>query len=336
MDLGNLPLLAKVKEYRRRAAEIKTYLDQHPDEWPRFQAEFSSSIDAILLDILNFEKENINGNEANVYRLKKLFERRFRKYFLHGESVRFAFEKSYGYPGDFQIVDMVYLNQPRTAGFERLFDNHFLELPVAIAVRNRKQDFKKIIQDFVRERQDRKLRIMDLASGPGRDIKELLEEEESSLFTKVHFDCYDCDGRALDYIRGLLNGNNLMNQVSLIQENAVRLALKKDIEKEIATRYDLIFSSGLFDYLDERVAVRLVKNLRRLLKPGGMMVISNATDKYSNRSAIWMEWVMDWNLIYRNEETFRKIFIEAKFLNKDTKLLHEKQKIWQYCLFGES
>ena len=329
MDLGNLPLLTKVKEYRKRAAEIKSYLDQHPDEWPRFQAEVSSSIDAILLDILNFERENIVGNEEQVYRLKKLFERRFRKYFLHGETVKWAFQKPYGYAGDCKIIDDVYCNQPNTTGFERLFDNHFLELGVAAAVRNRKQDFKKIIRDFVKNSHGRELRVMDLACGPGRDLKELLEEDKSMMFGEVYFDCYDADQRAVDYSKSLLNGSK---RIRFIHENAVRLALKKEIEKDIPVKYDLIYSSGLFDYLDDRVATRLVTNLRKLLQPQGLMAISNATDKYSNRSAFLMEWVMDWNLIYRSSEEFKKIFIQGGFSESDVKIIFEKQRIWQYCL----
>jgi SAM-dependent methyltransferase len=331
MDLGNLPLLAKVKEYRRRAAEIKTYLDQHPDEWPRFQAEVSSSIDAILLDILNFERENINGNEANVYRLKKLFERRFRKYFLHGWITTWSFQKPYGYAGDFKITDSLYQNQATTVGFERLFDNHFLELSVATAVRNRKDDFKKIIRDFVKNKRSdpSQLRIMNLACGPGRDIKELLEEDREGLFSRVTFDCYDADDNALVYSKGLLNGSG---RVNFFHENAVRLALKKRIETEFSARYDIIYSTGLFDYLDNRVVIRLVSNLKQLLKEGGIMAISNATDKYSNHSACWMEWIMDWNLFYRTPEEFKRVFLEAGFPQNKIKISFEKQKIWQYCI----
>ncbi len=327
MDLGNLPLLTKVKEYRKRAAEIKEYLDQHPDEWPRFQAEVSSSIDAILLDILNFEKENIVGNEEQVYRLKKLFEKRFRKYFLHGDLVKWAFQKPFGYAGDFKVIDEIYCNNPKTEGFDRLFDNHFLAVGVAAAVRNRKQDFKRIIRNFAEKHQV--VRIMNLACGPGRDIQELVKEDTEGFFTKVTFDCYDYDERALHYMKELVNS---IKRINYIQQNAIRLALKKEIEMEIPYRYDLIYSTGLFDYLDERVAIRLVSNLKKLLNPNGQLAIANMRDKYSNRSAYWMEWVLDWNLIYRTEEEFRQIFLASGFDDSNTKILVEKQKIMQYCV----
>ena len=110
------------------------------------------------------------------------------------------------------------------------------------------------------------------------------------------------------------------------------MALKKDIERFISDRYDLIYSTGLFDYLDYKISVRLVSNLRKLLKRGGILAVSDVRDKFSNPSIYFMEWVADWELFYRDDDNFRDIFIEAGFSSQDLSFQYEQQGVMQYIL----
>jgi cyclopropane fatty-acyl-phospholipid synthase-like methyltransferase len=143
------------------------------------------------------------------------------------------------------------------------------------------------------------------------------------------FDCYDLDNNAIEYAKNILNN---CGNVNFCQKNAIRLALKKDIKEEIAQEYDLIYSAGLFDYLDIRVASRLVANLRKLLKKDGKMVIANFGDKRNNSSAGLMEWVTEWYLIYRNEAEFRKIFVEAGIPAKDVQIESKHDNVVLYSV----
>jgi len=108
--------------------------------------------------------------------------------------------------------------------------------------------------------------------------------------------------------------------------------LAKDVLTIFPKRYDIIFSTGLFDYLNHKISVRLVQNLRKLLKDDGLMIISNYRDKFSNPSRLYMEWGGDWELVYRTEEEFLKIFTDAGFNASALSLRFENQKIMQYCL----
>lgn len=328
MSVTSSIIFSEVKDYIKLGKELQSHLSKFPNDWYKFQNLFNSTLDKVYDDILQFEKENINKFESKVYRLKKIFEKRYRRYFLYGEFIKRSFEKPYGYAGDFKIIDGIYQNQPRTVGFDRLWDNWFLQLAAPKSVRERKEDFKKNIFNFIKERRNKNISIMNLASGPAREIKELLESDSDKFFSKVIFDCYDFDIRAIDYAKQLLNNNT---NVNFFQKNAIRLALKKDIKEEVARDYDLIYSTGLLDYLDERIVVRLVSNLRRLLKKDGIIIISNVRDKYSNSSAAWMEWVVDWHLIYRTEEEFKRIFLDAGISIKDLQIVPQQSKVMQYC-----
>jgi cyclopropane fatty-acyl-phospholipid synthase-like methyltransferase len=113
----------------------------------------------------------------------------------------------------------------------------------------------------------------------------------------------------------------------------VRLAFKKEAPKE---QYDLIFSLGLFDYLDERIAQRLVTALRRSLKKDGCLFIANFGEKYQNPSFYFLEWVGEWQLIYRSIEAFKKIFLLAGFSEKSLRTESEQQGIIHYIVAKNS
>lgn len=329
MSIINLNIFSRIKNYCSLSDEIKGILSKDHSQASNFQKIFNLTVDKMYQDIMDFERENIDKFESNIFRLKKIFEKRYRHYFLYGDYIKWCAQKPFGYAGDFKIIDDIYQNQVKTTGFDFLWDKWFQQLAASDAVRERKEDFKKMIYSYAQENKGKNLRMMNLASGPAREIKELLEENESGLFSKIIFDCYDQDVNSLNYAKQLLNSPV---NVNFFQKNAIRLALKKDIESEVGQKYDLIYSTGLFDYLDEKIAVRLVKNLARLLNPGGIMLISNVRDKYVSSSSIWMEWIGEWYLIYRKEEDFAQIFLNSGFLKSDIEIIPQKSKIMQYCL----
>lgn len=322
-------LRSLINFYIKRAEGIESYLSTRPHEWGKFQSEFNMELNRVFMNIMLFEKRNLNlGKGDKVYKLKRIFINRIRKIFLRGEYIVWSLNKPYGYAGDFKIIDDIYQNNPTTTGFDRLFDNYFQMSAISVAVRNRKEDFKRLIIDFIKNRRAKKVRIMDLASGPCRDIKEILALH-NSLCQKAVFDCYDSDERAIKYAQNLLREYRNINFTKL---NIVRLAFKKDVTSFINKRYDLIYATGLFDYFSGRLAVAIVQNLRKLLLPYGILAISNVRDKYSNPSVHFMEWVGDWNLVYRTDEEFKDIFLKAGFKDEDLKTRYEQQGIMQYII----
>lgn len=329
----NLSLRAKVRLYQKRAKEIEAYLSKKPDEWGKFQSEFNAEVNAVFYEIMNFEKECMaKGEEDKVYKLKRLFIDKFRDIFTKGEHALWSLRKPFGYAGDFKIIDDIYTNNPQTIGFNRLFDNYFQMTAISVAVRNRKEDFKKLITEFVKKKKG-KVRIMDLASGPCRDLKELFGQDDFPA-ESVKVDCYDNDQGAIDYAKKLLN---YPENINFFKINAVKIALKKDIYSLINKKYDVIYSTGLFDYFTEEISTRLVCNLKKLLTDDGKLLIATARDKYSNPSVYFMEWVGDWNLVYRSDDEFRRIFIKAGFNRQNLKTMYEEQGIIQYiqALKGE-
>ena len=323
-------LHTRIKLYKKRAQEIERYLAKKPDEWGKFQNEFNSEVNGFFREIMNFEKINLNkGTIEKVDKLKRIFINRIRELFLKGVYIEWSLKKPYGYAGDFKIIDYIYRNEPTTVGIDRLFDNYYQMSSICVAVRNRKEDFKRLMTDFIKEKHGQAtIRVMDLASGPCMEIKELLSS--GVLKNKnIIFDCYDNEDKAMEYAKSLL-GN--VSNVNFYKENALRLAAAKDIGSRIDKRYDFIYATGLFDYFNHKISVRLISNLKKLLKPGGVIAIANVRDKFSNPSVHFMEWVGDWNLVYRTDEEFKNTFIEAGFKESELRTQYEQQGVMQYII----
>ena len=171
---------------------------------------------------------------------------------------------------------------------------------------------------------------MALGSGPGREILELANESPD-LIRNALFDCYDNDENALEFLSAQLSGKARFHPK---KENVVKIALKKNISDIFSYKYDFIYSTGLFDYFDDRIIQRLLTNLRLLLNPSGQIAISDVRDKHSNPSVHFMEWVGEWSLVYRHDDSFRELFLRAGFSEKEVRSEYEQQGILQYILAG--
>jgi hypothetical protein len=69
---------------------------------------------------------------------------------------------------------------------------------------------------------------------------------------------------------------------------------------------DLIYCSGLFDYLSDRLAERLTQFLLERLKVGGTLLIANFAPGTYGRG--YLSGVMDWDLVFRDERALGDLF----------------------------
>ena len=70
-------------------------------------------------------------------------------------------------------------------------------------------------------------------------------------------------------------------------------------------RFDLVYSTGLFDYVHEATGRRLVTALFDMLSPGGRVVVANFLPEI--RDIGYMEACMDWNLVYRSRHEMMEL-----------------------------
>jgi hypothetical protein len=129
--------------------------------------------------------------------------------------------------------------------------------------------------------------------------------EGASVFAKI------LNEETLAYTQGVLNNSierhSRATTVELLKKSVVQVLKEsaKPTSAMIAGDYDFVYCAGLFDYLPDRVCEQLINTFYRMLAPNGLLLVTNVDE--INPSRNWMEYSVDWHLIYRNHSKMKKL-----------------------------
>jgi len=206
----------------------------------------------------------------------------------------YTFLKPYGYSGDFKLIDRIYNKWKSDNPEFYKWDACYQELESSKAVRNRKQYFIKELSQINKTVPNGN--VLNLGSGPCTDLYQYLKCTPSNT---LRFDCLDMDSDAIEFSRVVCD--NYHDEISFINKNIFRYSLEKD--------YSLIWSAGLFDYLSDKLFVRLLKRMYANLRNDGEMIIGNFST--ANPSRGLMELFAQWYLYHRDEKELLKLATKA-------------------------
>ncbi len=271
----------------------------------RIQVEF---VPAVLSYFGRIDDAMREASTAEMPALKTYSQRHLDELMLKAPLLHRARTKPLGYPGDFECMNHMYFRpfEGQTLFGKALHMAACASTP-AMGVRARKDIVKACVHAAVASPPlDRPIRIASVASGPAQETYELLHELavdgppiEIVLFDQDRMALSFAQRRTLDIVRrrGLKN---------------VRLVFLHDSIKRLLTDpgvfgtlgpFDLLFSTGLFDYLKPHTASILCSNFFANLVPGGAAYVGNMMPWNPAR---WVfEHHLEWNLIYRTHEEMK-------------------------------
>ena len=202
-----------------------------------------------------------------------------------------TFDKPKGYAGDATMLDFIYSQEDES--FCPFFANPMAEAifkfttsaPASRAVCARRRIIASLI-DQIAEQMSYP-RILSIAAGHLREAALSRAVRERRIKELV---ALDQDVESLATIKRAYG-----NYPVETKQGSVKSLLG---EKLALGRFDLVYASGLFDYLSQRLAQRLSRAMFDLLNPGGRMLVTNFVPLISDIG--YMESFMDWHLIYRN------------------------------------
>ncbi len=192
-----------------------------------------------------------------------------------------------GYPGDYEIIEKAYNNQPLSQGLGRLLDLYFLNTTLAHGIRYRRARMRELLAEEMQRRPG--ARVLNIGCGPCREVVELAPVIRE---TGAHFTCVDFDPDALVYSADRMLVCGLEHHVTFRQYNALRMISAPRNIAEFG-RFDVIYTIGLLDYLTDEVLIRMIRSLRETLYPGGTLVaVFKDCERYDT---IDYHWLVKWN-----------------------------------------
>lgn len=231
-------------------------------------------------------------------------------YYMRSRFAERAYFKPQGYAGDFMMMEMIYKNEPEGDGkLGVVVDSWCLNTRAARAVRGRRRLLSRELQRLAnaRVRGEDSIRIMNLACGSNRELFDFLSVCDYS--ERIEALCIDVDPNALEYTNRYVNIHPHRASVRLMSDNIVKWSLGR-VRQNIGLQ-DIIYSSGLTDYLDDRLFVALVNRCHDQLKPGGTLMVGNFGRHNPDRA--FMDYVLHWRLIHRGPEELKAIFAKTPF-----------------------
>ena len=174
----------------------------------------------------------------------------------------YTFKKPFGYAGDFILIEKIYSRHLSDDTNARKWDKFYHSHAATEAVRNRKSYFINKLEDLVVNGDGKEKHILILGCGPGTDVHEFFEKHKAAT---AKFDLLDIDPGAIDYASR--KNARYLERITFTKANVMRFRTEK--------QYDLIWSAGLFDYLDDRLFVFLLKRFKNNVKDSGQIIIGN-------------------------------------------------------------
>jgi SAM-dependent methyltransferase len=218
---------------------------------------------------------------------------------LHQEPfTRRCFQRPRGYPGDAPLLDLVYRDRPYTVELTRLgaklhawTDRH----PGCQSVRDRLRVLARAIDRAAERREG--ARVLSLACGHLREAHLSNAVRRGAISELV---ALDQDPESLAVVEREHGASNVV---------ASRSSVRRFVASgESLGEFDFAYTAGLFDYLEERDGIAVTAALFRSLRPGGRLLIANFAPQLPEIG--YMEAVMDWWLIYRDEAAMA-VFADA-------------------------
>lgn len=244
-------------------------------------------------------------------------------YFMRSRFAERAYYKPKGYAGDFLMMEMIYRNQPDGDGkIGGLVDEWCLDTAAARAVRGRRKLLASLLEKQCSTllANDKDVRILNLGCGSNRELFDFLARCNAT--DRIEAVCMDADAEALDYTNRCVNVFRHRSSIRFMQDNVVKWALGR--VRHNFGLMDIIYSAGLTDYLDRRLFQALASRCFEHLKPGGVFIAGNFGPNNPNRA--FMDHLLQWKLIYRDEAEIRDTLAATPF-GTNVEILAETQQI---------
>ncbi len=250
--------------------------------------QIEAAIDKLFHGLRDLKLSSSEEQWKEMVRLGR--EHPLRKLVHHDPFTSRAFEKPRGYAGDAVMMDYIYGQEedwappPTTRLGETIF-RYTTGAPASAGVRERRCYIAELLDKTGRNGAG--AQVLSVAAGHLREASLSLAVRRQQF---QRFVALDTDQQSIREINQRYGKYGVQSVVANARQ---MLSGQLDLGS-----FDLIYSTGLYDYLADTTAKLLTANLFKSLRPGGRLVVANFLPGI--RDVGYMEMYMGWHLIYRD------------------------------------
>lgn len=224
-------------------------------------------------------------------------------FFMQDPLTKWSFDRPRGYSGDAHLLDLIYRHEKvaeevaAASDFGREVYEFTTHAPSSFANCDRRDILARYV-DATADRVGPSAEVLSFAAGHLREAEVSKSYAERRLGRWL---AVDQDPLSIAEIEASYPNSPVRPFTGSVRE---LLANKLDLGE-----FDLVYASGLYDYLADKVAVKLTRRLMKLVKPGGTFLFAN----YSLPIVVdgYLETFMNWTLLLRSADDLRKLAAEA-------------------------
>jgi len=225
------------------------------------------------------------------------------EFLLQDPLTRWSFDKPRGYSGDAHLLDFIYGtgDSPnavaRASELGKTIYAYTRNASSSVAVRERRDILAERV-DSISTTSPAPIDVLSIASGHLREAAKSNALVQGGVRKWVAFD------------QDPISVGTVARDYRATSIEAVNGSVKSLLgNRHDLAKFDFIYAAGLYDYLPERVGVRLARKCLGMLKPGGSFLFAN----FSGETAVdgYMETFMNWPLLLRSEDDMWKIAGES-------------------------
>ena len=206
---------------------------------------------------------------------------------------RRAAEKPRGYAGDAVLMDLIYSSDEGwpspegTTELGRRIFNYTTSAPAAEGVRARREFIADMLDHLVEE--IRQPHVLSIACG---HLREAILSSAVKRRKLGRFAALDQDTQSLEEVDRRYAGYGV---------EVIPATIRQILTQRVGLGdFDVVYSLGLFDYVQQTVGQRLVWEMFQMLRPRGRLLVANFLPGI--RDIGYMESYMDWKLLYRTRQ----------------------------------
>ncbi len=320
----------KVADIGYILSKAKDFLDEEENSISDLSSSDREEVACLILDdIASSTYPKINslleeldtiGSKLEDDRMQEIYKEYFQShlhpYFLLAPVLYRILKKPLGYAGDYEMMNMLYANDYDGPTLFAKYVNKFAcQVRPAQTSRNRVGYLTEKIQrvaDEVIGKKGRKAKIMTIGCGPAIEFQRFVELDDNSNNTEVTL--VDFEKEALSHAKDKIMDLKVKHKrdLEIHPRFSSILQMIKDYKrgKKVFEKQDLIYCSGLFEYLSPSTCKLLIKFLYQTLNKTGQIIVGNFDE--INNYRYFMDYCGEWYLIYRNEKSMLDLASEVK------------------------